>query len=117
MNLNPPNAEIGFAFALGVTHNEESGSSTLSSSGRFRSTAERWMYTTTFPTTVSSTLGVSRPARSSRQVCASLGEDEIETYRDNARAFIASDRYRPFTKQAFAELLVEAVEEDLASRT
>lgn len=59
----------------------------------------------------------SRPARSSRQVCASLGEDEIETYRDNARAFIASDRYRPFTKQAFAELLVEAVEEDLASRT
>jgi len=65
----------------------------------------------------SSTLGVSRPTRSSRQVCASLGEDEIETYRDNARAFIASDRYRPFTKQAFAELLVEAVEEDLASRT
>ena len=70
-----------------------------------------------FPTTVSSTLGISRPARSSRQVCASLGEDEIETYRDNARAFIASDRYRPFTKQAFADLLVEAVEEDLASRT
>ena len=69
------------------------------------------------PTTVSSTLGVPRPVRSSRQVCASLGEDQIETYRDNARAFIASDRYRPFTKQAFAELLVEAVEEDLASRT
>ena len=75
------------------------------------------MCTTTFPTTVSSTLGVSRPARSSRQLCASLGEDEIATYRDDARAFIASDRYRPFTKQAFAELLVEAVEEDLASRT
>lgn len=72
---------------------------------------------TTFLTTVSSTLGVSRTARSSRQVCTSLGEDEIEMYRDNARAFIASDRCRPYPKQAFAELLVEAVEEDLASRT
>jgi hypothetical protein len=58
-----------------------------------------------------------RDLRGARGVCASLGEDEIETYRDNARAFIASDRYRPFTKQALAELLVEAVEEDLASRT
>lgn len=43
-----------------------------------------------------------------------LSEQEIEGYRENARAFMASDRYRPFSKQAFAELLVEAAEEDVA---
>jgi hypothetical protein len=44
-----------------------------------------------------------------------LTEDEIGQYRENARAFLASERYRPFTKQAFAELLVEAAEDDLAT--
>jgi hypothetical protein len=43
-----------------------------------------------------------------------LGEQEIRAYRENAREFMASDRYYPFTKQYFAELLVQAVEEDLA---
>jgi len=43
----------------------------------------------------------------------SLGEREIEAYRENARAFMASDAYQPFTKQAFADLFVRAVEEDL----
>jgi alpha(1,3/1,4) fucosyltransferase len=45
----------------------------------------------------------------------SLGEQEIQAYRENARAFMASAGYAPFTKQAFAEILLSAVEEDLAS--
>ena len=43
----------------------------------------------------------------------SLSPEEIERYRENAREFMASDAYRPFTKQTFAETLVRAVEEDL----
>ena len=43
----------------------------------------------------------------------SLGPGEIEAYREAARDFMASDAYRPFTKQAFAEILVTAVAEDL----
>jgi hypothetical protein len=45
----------------------------------------------------------------------SLEPREVEAYRANARAFMESEGYRPFTKQAFAETLVGAVEEDLAS--
>lgn len=45
----------------------------------------------------------------------SLGEREIQEYRENARAFMSSEGYRPFTKHAFAEILLHAVEEDLAS--
>ena len=44
----------------------------------------------------------------------SLGPSEIEAYREAAREFMASAAYRPFTKQAFAEILVRAVEEDLS---
>lgn len=45
----------------------------------------------------------------------SLGPKEIETYRENGRAFMESDGYRPFTKQSFAETLLHATEEDLAA--
>ena len=45
----------------------------------------------------------------------SLGEDEIRDYREAARAFMGSDAYHPFTKEAFAEKLILAVEEDLAA--
>lgn len=44
----------------------------------------------------------------------SLGPAEIEAYRESARDFLASEGYRPFTKQAFADALVEAAEEDVA---
>jgi len=45
----------------------------------------------------------------------SLSPTEIDRYRQNARDFMASDAYRPFSKQAFAEILVSSVEEDLAA--
>lgn len=44
----------------------------------------------------------------------SLTETEIRDYRERARAFMSSDAYRPFTKYAFGDLFVKAVEEDLA---
>jgi hypothetical protein len=43
----------------------------------------------------------------------SLGPQEIERYRQNAREFMSSEHYRPFSKQAFADLFVKAVAEDL----
>lgn len=43
----------------------------------------------------------------------SLSGQEIEAYRENAQEFMASEGYRPFTRQAFAELLVQAAEEDV----
>ena len=43
----------------------------------------------------------------------SLGEREIRAYRENAREFMSSSQYYPFTKEAFAQLFVSAVEEQL----
>jgi hypothetical protein len=43
----------------------------------------------------------------------SLSPQAIDEYRENARDFIASERYLPFTPQAFAELLLTATLEDL----
>lgn len=45
----------------------------------------------------------------------SLGPEEIAVYRDNAREFMSSEAYRPFTKHAFADLLIDAFEEDVAT--
>ena len=45
----------------------------------------------------------------------SLGPEEIRAYRENAREFMASDAYRPFTKDAFADIFVEAFDEDVAA--
>ena len=42
----------------------------------------------------------------------SLSGSDIDTYKENARAFLRSPRYRPFTRQAFAELFLRIVEED-----
>ena len=42
----------------------------------------------------------------------SLTANEIETYRNNARDFLSSPRFQPFTKQAFADLFARIVEED-----
>ena len=44
----------------------------------------------------------------------SLGEREIEDYRESGRAFMSSERYRPFSKETFASIFLSAVEEDLA---
>jgi hypothetical protein len=42
----------------------------------------------------------------------SLGEKEIQLYKENARDYLSSDMYRPFCKESFAEIFVRAVEED-----
>ncbi len=41
-----------------------------------------------------------------------LAPREIQQFKDNARAFLASPAYRRFTKQAFAEMFVRMVQED-----
>jgi hypothetical protein len=47
-----------------------------------------------------------------RAFLKSLSEKDIQTYRENARDFVASDMYKPFLKEAFANHFVSAVEED-----
>jgi hypothetical protein len=42
-----------------------------------------------------------------------LSPEEIEGYRENAREFMSSEAFYPFSRRAFADILVEAVEEDL----
>ncbi len=42
----------------------------------------------------------------------SLGPREIQAYKEAARAFVESPRYRPFTKEAFVDRFVRIVEED-----
>jgi hypothetical protein len=42
----------------------------------------------------------------------SLSPDQIQTYRLNARDYLSSDMYRPFTKDAFADIFLRAVEAD-----
>lgn len=44
-----------------------------------------------------------------RKFLKSLTKSEIETYKQNARKFLESEKYKPFTKEYFAELFVEAV--------
>ena len=47
-----------------------------------------------------------------REFMHSLGPAEVEAYREAGRAFIGSDRFRPFSRLAFAELFGRIVEED-----
>ena len=47
-----------------------------------------------------------------REFLHSLTPDQIEAYRVAARDFIRSERFRPFSKQTFAELIGRIVEED-----
>jgi hypothetical protein len=46
----------------------------------------------------------------------SLSPADVQTYKDNAREYLRSPRYSPFTKDAFADLFVRAVEEDVSPR-
>jgi hypothetical protein len=48
-----------------------------------------------------------------RAYLKSLGDKEIETYRQNARDYLSSDMYKPFLKESFASIFVKAVEEDV----
>jgi alpha(1,3/1,4) fucosyltransferase len=42
----------------------------------------------------------------------SLGPDDIRRYKENARDYLASPRFKPFTKEAFASLFTRAVADD-----
>lgn len=54
--------------------------------------------------------------RDLREYLKSLSQDEIQRYRENGRAFLSSPQFRPFTKEAFTELLARVVEEDAGIR-
>jgi hypothetical protein len=47
-----------------------------------------------------------------REFLLTLTDDQIEAYRLAARDFLRSERFRPFSKQTFAELVGRLVEED-----
>jgi alpha(1,3/1,4) fucosyltransferase len=47
-----------------------------------------------------------------RRHLKSLPNSDVERYRRNARDFLGSPRYRPFTKEAFAEHFVRMIRED-----
>src|SRR5579862_1673410 len=51
-----------------------------------------------------------------KEYLKSLKESGIRQYKENARAYLASPRFRPFTKQAFTELFARIVEEDAGVR-
>lgn len=47
-----------------------------------------------------------------RTYLKSLGPQEIATYKEKARDYLASEKYQPFTKEAFAQIFHRIVEED-----
>jgi hypothetical protein len=47
-----------------------------------------------------------------KEYLKSLEESDIRRYKENARAFLTSPRFRPFTKQAFTEIFARIIEED-----
>jgi hypothetical protein len=51
-----------------------------------------------------------------RTYLKSLGDAEIGRYRQNARAFLESPGFRPFSKEAFADHFVRIIEEDTGVR-
>lgn len=42
----------------------------------------------------------------------SLSQDDIQAYRDNAKAFLASDAYQPHSKEVFVDIIVKTIEKD-----
>jgi hypothetical protein len=48
-----------------------------------------------------------------RAFLKSLSEKDIATYRENARDFLASEKFDPFRKQTFTELFKRIIEEDV----
>jgi hypothetical protein len=46
----------------------------------------------------------------------SLNENDIRRYKEAAREFLLSPRFRPFSKHAFAELIAKLVEQDTGVR-
>lgn len=46
----------------------------------------------------------------------SFGEKEVQRYKENAREYLKSPQFRPFTKDAFVELFARIVEDDTGIR-
>ena len=51
-----------------------------------------------------------------RAFLKSLTETEIQGYRENARDYLASEKYNPFKREAFTDLFRTIVEEDSGIR-
>jgi len=45
-----------------------------------------------------------------------LTEKDIKSYKENARDFLASGKFKPFSKESFARIFTRAVEEDVDLR-
>ncbi len=50
--------------------------------------------------------------RELRDFLRSLGDDEVRRYRECGREFLRSDRFRPFTKDAFVDIFRRILQED-----
>lgn len=51
-----------------------------------------------------------------RDFLKSLSQQQIQRYKESARAFVASPMFQPHTKEAFAELFYEMIEDDAGVR-
>jgi len=51
-----------------------------------------------------------------RDYLKSLTEKDIKSYKENARDFLASGKFKPFSKESFARIFTRAVEEDVDLR-
>jgi hypothetical protein len=47
-----------------------------------------------------------------REYLHSIGEAEVQAFREAGRDFLGSDRFRPFSKQAFADVFARIIRED-----
>jgi hypothetical protein len=51
-----------------------------------------------------------------RSYLKSLSEKDIQRYKENARDFLRSEKFKPFSKESFVKIFTDAVEEDLGVR-
>ncbi len=48
-----------------------------------------------------------------RSYLKSLSEKDIQRYKENARDFLSSEKFKPFSKQSFAKIFTDAIQQDL----
>jgi len=48
-----------------------------------------------------------------RSYLKSLSEKDIQRYKENARDFVSSGKFKPFSKQSFAKIFTDAIQQDL----
>ncbi|MDD2653617.1 MAG: glycosyltransferase family 10 [Candidatus Omnitrophica bacterium] len=48
-----------------------------------------------------------------REYLQSLTENEIQQYRENARIYLSSEKYKLFTKESFAKVILDVIEKDV----